>query len=615
MRVRRAAEEGAQLGPESLARMHRARLPFARAASGLLSLLALGLAGAAGCAGEPTTESADESERSSELVDEARQPASTPTVCVDLKRSATLAAHDANISNEKPNNNFGASAFALSGASSGGLAGQFYALFRFSTATIPANATVVSATVTLSQTNNGASTANAHLITAPWNEATVTWSSFGGAFENQAFKSFSTASATITFNVAPQVQAWLDGSSPNHGFLIEQAGPFQTKYKSQEYAIASQRPVLRVCYNVVCGPGFADCNGVAADGCETDLGSIQSCGACGVVCSFPHASAACDAGSCALGACDQGFGDCDGDPANGCEVDLATSDESCGACGKVCSAGGHCTNGSCGGGDILVGGEASNAVHGYDRSTGAFTGVFASGGLSGPDGLAFGPDGNLYVSSYASSQIHKFNGTTGAAMGLFIGAGSGGLSTPVGITFGADGNLYVGNRGTASILRFNGSTGAFLGTFASGGGLSGPDCLTFGPNGDLYVSSRFSNQVIVYHGATGAFKTVLVNGGGLSTPEGLAFDAMGNLLVVSRGNNTVRRYHPTTGAFLGTWASGAGLNVPFGIIRASDGDVYVANAGDSSVLKFDGATGASLGVFVAPGSGGLSLPTAIIQHP
>jgi hypothetical protein len=51
----------------------------------------------------------------------------------------------------------------------------------------------------------------------------------------------------------------------------------------------------------------------------------------------------CAAGACA---CATGFGDCDNDPENGCEVNLAESAESCGACGHDCQ-GGACVDGAC----------------------------------------------------------------------------------------------------------------------------------------------------------------------------------------------------------------------------------------------------------------------------
>ncbi|MFO0755930.1 MAG: DNRLRE domain-containing protein [Byssovorax sp.] len=310
----------------------RARRGVSRAFFGLTALVALGLGSAAGCSDAlaPAAESAPE------RTEEVRQADSAAVICVDLKRAGTLKAYDVHLSKEKPDTNFGPSTFALSGASIGGGPSQFYALFRFPTSTIPPNASVVSATLTLGLVTNGAATANVHLVTAPWDEATVTWSSFGNAFVAQPFKSFSTANSTVVLNVAPQVQAWLDGTAPNHGLLIEQGGAFQTKYKTQEYAVPTQRPVLRLCYKIVCPAGFADCNGDPSDGCEADLATPATCGACGVSCVAPHATAACAAGTCAIGACDLGFADCNGAFADGCETDL-TSTASCGACGVVCA--------------------------------------------------------------------------------------------------------------------------------------------------------------------------------------------------------------------------------------------------------------------------------------
>ncbi|MBK6534072.1 MAG: hypothetical protein IPF99_32225 [Deltaproteobacteria bacterium] len=85
-----------------------------------------------------------------------------------------------------------------------------------------------------------------------------------------------------------------------------------------------------------CNPGFADCDGNAANGCETStLTSEAACGRCGNVCPSAGGSAACVAGSCTL-TCSAGRGDCDGSSANGCETNLTTSSANCGRCGSAC---------------------------------------------------------------------------------------------------------------------------------------------------------------------------------------------------------------------------------------------------------------------------------------
>ncbi|MDP3213175.1 MAG: fibrinogen-like YCDxxxxGGGW domain-containing protein, partial [Deltaproteobacteria bacterium] len=64
-------------------------------------------------------------------------------------------------------------------------------------------------------------------------------------------------------------------------------------------------------------------------------------------CAPAGATGACTAGRCVLVGCDAGRADCDGDAANGCEVDTATSTASCGVCGRACAAGEGCVAGAC----------------------------------------------------------------------------------------------------------------------------------------------------------------------------------------------------------------------------------------------------------------------------
>jgi len=101
-----------------------------------------------------------------------------------------------------------------------------------------------------------------------------------------------------------------------------------------------------------CGPGRADCDRAPANGCEVDTaGDVRNCGACGATCALANATPACASGACRVGTCNAGFADCDGSPANGCEVDLRTDASHCGRCGNACFA--------CGASVCLSGGTAA----------------------------------------------------------------------------------------------------------------------------------------------------------------------------------------------------------------------------------------------------------------
>ncbi|MEZ4410482.1 MAG: hypothetical protein R3A52_28980 [Polyangiales bacterium] len=98
----------------------------------------------------------------------------------------------------------------------------------------------------------------------------------------------------------------------------------------------------------MCAAGFADCDGDPANGCEVDTRTDpSSCGACGTSCARPSANTSCAAGACRIDTCVTGRGNCDGDAANGCETDTSRSTANCGSCGRACPGGQVCSNGVC----------------------------------------------------------------------------------------------------------------------------------------------------------------------------------------------------------------------------------------------------------------------------
>lgn len=100
-------------------------------------------------------------------------------------------------------------------------------------------------------------------------------------------------------------------------------------------------PVLQ---ELVCDDDLDACDGSCVD-VWTDP---DNCGGCGITCSVVQGEAACEDGICVLATCDDGWADCDGDPANGCESqnvceDGALCETTCGSegvteCGEDCEA-------------------------------------------------------------------------------------------------------------------------------------------------------------------------------------------------------------------------------------------------------------------------------------
>ena len=138
-----------------------------------------------------------------------------------------------------------------------------------------------------------------------------------------------------------------------------------------------------------CSAGFGNCDGSTANGCERDLradnancgtcgntctgsrtcqasscacpagrtpcsgtcvdttADATNCGGCGTTCALPNATPTCTSSTCHVASCAANFADCDGNPANGCEIDTRSSTSHCGVCGRACATGQVCSSGRC----------------------------------------------------------------------------------------------------------------------------------------------------------------------------------------------------------------------------------------------------------------------------
>jgi hypothetical protein len=104
----------------------------------------------------------------------------------------------------------------------------------------------------------------------------------------------------------------------------------------------SPLPAGTVC-STISGLGSCDGTGVCVS-----ANTVSNCG--GVNClapPFANGIPACVAGQCTISSCDSGFQNCDGSFSNGCEANISTDVNNCGACGQACTPGQQCVSGQC----------------------------------------------------------------------------------------------------------------------------------------------------------------------------------------------------------------------------------------------------------------------------
>lgn len=131
---------------------------------------------------------------------------------------------------------------------------------------------------------------------------------------------------------------------PSHGCGSESCEPCPAPEHLAPLCVAG------ACAFGPCDEGWGDCDDRAESGCETDLTTaVDHCGSCVSSCLQAHTLAdetSCASGECVLG-CAEGYADCNLDPADGCEAELAADHDHCSACGEPCGEDEICQQGEC----------------------------------------------------------------------------------------------------------------------------------------------------------------------------------------------------------------------------------------------------------------------------
>jgi len=164
-------------------------------------------------------------------------------------------------------------------------------------------------------------------------------------------------------------------------------------------------------------------------------------------------------------------------------------------------------------------------------------------------GLAFDPEGMLYISSRHDGMVYQV--TPNGNMSVFVE----GMGVATGIAFDREQNLYVGDR-SGTIFKISPNRQIFV--FATLEPSIAAYHLAFGPDGFLYVTgpttSSFDSVYRVSHDGE-----VAVFYRGLGRPQGMTFDDEGRLYVAASisGRKGIIRIYPDRRADL--FVSGPGI--------------------------------------------------------
>ena len=357
-----------------------------------------------------------------------------------------------------------------------------------------------------------------------------------------------------------------------------------------------------------CHEGWLDCNGDPTDGCEVDIDDDpEHCGACHVRCSDSHVTPLCRNRLC-VGDCDPGWTDCNGDKAtDGCEVHTAADPKHCGDCTTVCTKNNACISSSCTGVTLSFVEPATDyAFNANSRPSAVVAGDFDGDGYLDLFGVSSNSgDTNMYL----GDGMGGVKNTIASAKGQYLGAKGGDLDH--------DGKLDVVVQTYYGVdVLFGKGDGTFEAPIVYGDSVTGhsPDDLAVGDvDGDGYLDVIYPDYTndtvyVMLNDKTGGLQAPLTiptgESGARATAVVLAdFDKSGSLdfAVANYSTGSVDVFlNDGTGAFT---AKGS-LVGPVGADRLAAGDVD----GDGNLDLAVGSGGGSQDLFLGAGDGTFGAP-------
>ena len=204
---------------------------------------------------------------------------------------------------------------------------------------------------------------------------------------------------------------------------------------------------------------------------------------------------------------------------------------------------------------------------------------------------------DVYVSDRMTASIYVYD-AKGTYLRTFAPKGDlGGKFAPLGMAFAPDGTLYVTDiRGADSkthrVVVF-GPDGTFLRSLGAPGQLSFPNGIALDGNGNIDVADSNNGRLVVFDPAGKIIATISpgVGEGDLGMPRGVAVDDAGRLIVVDTADHMVRAYSTDkskpTPTYIGSFGTEGQLDgafeYPNGVATDKRAHVYITDRENNRV--------------------------------